>query len=364
MKILIIAHSFYEYNFGGAEYQLYLMSQYLIERGYDIHYLFLVKDVNNIPTEIEKIKLHPIQEKSRFVNRLIGRNFIRYKKEVETVLKAVNPEVVLHRNLSSIFYPIIKNSNIKTILHLAHKKDVSKFHFKFSRKIITEYLESKYRKYILKNVDYIIGQAKYQDNLLKQNFQRKCDLIIANFHPYPKEKIIKSDKIKILWIANWKKWKQPEIFIALAENLRHIDAEFIMIGRKVDSSWTKELINRIEKVQNLTYLGEKSLKETNEILAQGDIFVNTSLYEGFPNTFIQAWMRRVVVVSLNVDPDNVLKNNRLGFHSQQFDMMVHDVKELIENKKLRKKIVEKAQQYSFENYSLKNIDKIIERTLS
>jgi len=359
MKVLIIAHSFYKYNFGGAEYQLFLMAQYLIERGYDIHYLFLIKDKSIVPSKIENINLHPINENITFFNKVFGRVFIQYKDEVSKIIEKVKPDLILHRNLSSIFYPIIKNSNIKTILHLAHKKDVSNFSFKFSRKIITEYLESKYRKYILKNVDYIIGQAKYQDDLLKQNFRRKCDLIIQNFHPYPKEEILKSDKIKIVWIANWKKWKQPEVFIALAENLRHINAEFIMIGRKANDSWSEKLIGRINKIDNLNYLGEKTLEETNEILSKSHIFVNTSLYEGFPNTFIQAWMRKVVVVSLNVDPDSVLKNNKIGFHSQQFDMMADNVKELIENKKLREEYTENGQKYSFENHALKNVDKII-----
>jgi hypothetical protein len=44
-------------------------------------------------------------------------------------------------------------------------------------------------------------------------------------------------------------------------------------------------------VQNLEYVGPVSLEEVNVWLARSSIFVNTSLpRQGFPNTFIQAWL--------------------------------------------------------------------------
>ena len=50
----------------------------------------------------------------------------------------------------------------------------------------------------------------------------------------------------------------------------------------------------------------------NRLLARSHIFVNTSTHEGFPNTFIQSWLREVVVVSLQVDPDQVLERQQVG----------------------------------------------------
>ena len=42
------------------------------------------------------------------------------------------------------------------------------------------------------------------------------------------------------------------------------------------------------------------------------MFVNTSNIEGFPNSFLQAWVRGVPVVSF-FDPDGLITNKCLGY---------------------------------------------------
>jgi glycosyltransferase involved in cell wall biosynthesis len=127
-----------------------------------------------------------------------------------------------------------------------------------------------------------------------------------------------------------------------------------------NSKWQINFGETISNIKNLKYLGEKSQKEVNRILSKSHILVNTSKEEGFSNTFIQAWMRQVPVISLNCDPDDVLKKENLGFHSGTLKRLINDIRFLVENDDYRQKIGKRAMIYAKNNHSMKNAKKIIE----
>ena len=112
----------------------------------------------------------------------------------------------------------------------------------------------------------------------------------------------------------------------------------------------------MEGVDNLEYKGELSIEKVNDLLRESHLFVNTSLYEGGPpNTFVQAWMRETPIVSLNVDPDDIIRKNTLGFHSGSFEQMVKDVKFLIENEKVRQEMGRNAREYAIREHDIEKI---------
>lgn len=135
---------------------------------------------------------------------------------------------------------------------------------------------------------------------------------------------------------------------------------FVMIGKNSFSGRMKNIGAAIIQAKNIEYKGELPLHEVNRILSGSHILVNTSQIEGFPNTFIQAWMRKIPVVSLNVDPDDVIKKNKIGFHSGSFGQMVRDIQLLISDGQMREEMGERAQQFAFQNYSMRNMDKILD----
>jgi glycosyltransferase involved in cell wall biosynthesis len=164
-----------------------------------------------------------------------------------------------------------------------------------------------------------------------------------------------------MWVANLKSIKQPEIFIRIAKELHPVTgAEFIMVGKMQGSTiWCDRIKKNIKNTKGLDYLGGVSQEKVNDLLNQSSLLVNTSKVEGFSNTFIQAWMRKVPVISLHVDPDSLLQTKQIGRLSGKYEQLKQDVKELIENNELRKTIGENAYQYSTEHHSFENIKKIV-----
>jgi glycosyltransferase involved in cell wall biosynthesis len=65
-------------------------------------------------------------------------------------------------------------------------------------------------------------------------------------------------------------------------------------------------------LQNLTFVEHVPFLEIEAYFRAASLFVNTSVQEGFPNTFVQAWMHGTPVVSLSVDPGSVMSRHGIG----------------------------------------------------
>ncbi len=156
--------------------------------------------------------------------------------------------------------------------------------------------------------------------------------------------------------------KQPEIFIRLAEKIgQHRDVSFEMIGRINAGNWHQQINAAMAKTDRLNYVGELSHEEVNQKFCEGHILVNTSHFEGFPNTFIEAWMRRVPVVSLNIDPDHIIERNKIGLVSKTFDRLCEDLLYLIEHNGIREKMGMDAYHYAHANHSAeKMVSSVVE----
>jgi glycosyltransferase involved in cell wall biosynthesis len=133
-----------------------------------------------------------------------------------------------------------------------------------------------------------------------------------------------------------------------------------MVGRPGNSRRYEELHKHISEIPNLKYLGERSIEEVNQLLAESHIFVNTSIAEGFANTFIQAWMRKVPVVSVDADIDGLLRRQEFGLLGGSYEGMRDSVLNLIENDTRRESMGQEAKDYAFKYYSNKNIDMLLD----
>ena len=145
----------------------------------------------------------------------------------------------------------------------------------------------------------------------------------------------------------------------LAEALSDLkEVRFTMVGAlmasKKNQQWGDSLLKRIDETPNLDYVGQKTQDEVNELMAGAHVFVNTSRQEGFANTFIQAWMREVPVVSLHVNPDDVLGREKVGIHAGSEEQLCQAVRLLATNAIERREYAARARAYAARRHSLQN----------
>jgi glycosyltransferase involved in cell wall biosynthesis len=166
-------------------------------------------------------------------------------------------------------------------------------------------------KYGLRRADGIIVQSYEQKDILYDNFRLKST-VIKNFYPLNPLKLPASKRKNILWVSTIRHWKRPMQFIRLAESVPN--EHFVMIGGRGEAKYTglyHEVRKRAIKVKNLDFLGFQPFTITERAFEKCKIFINTSEYEGFPNTFLQAWSRGIPVISY-VDPDHIIRKHCLG----------------------------------------------------
>lgn len=336
---------------GGAELQQVLLARKLNEANFDVS--FIVFDFGQeSPGVVDGIKTF-----TAFRND--EPKGIRYSKIrlLWCALNQANADLYQIRGGFSFvgmmaFYCFLKRR--KLVYSIAIDSDID-----ISQAESVRFYDYRLIKFGIKLANAIIAQTEYQRNLLKSKFNRD-GLLIKNMYPLPPEKPEKEKPPILLWVATIRERKQPEMFLDLARAIP--EARFQMIGGPAPENpqYSGEIKRAAIVIPNLDFVGFVPYHKVEQYFDRASIFVNTSApdSEGFPNTFLQAWARYTPVVSLNCDPDEIICEKRLGFHSGTFEQAVNDVKLLLKNEKMRSEIGANGRKYVEEEH---DIEKIISR---
>jgi glycosyltransferase involved in cell wall biosynthesis len=345
---------------GGAEYQISLIIDALAASGrYDISYLARFVEPRGRARNYHAVRIGS----GEGIPRL---GYIMDARALYRELRKIDPSLIYQRvacAYTGICAAYARRRSIPLVWHVAHDTDVTPQVLDPGRNFLRVRLEKWAVNFGARHATRIVVQTHTQAELLQKNFARTADAIIPNFHPPAGETIDKSGPLTVLWIANLKLWKRPEVFVRLARCFRaNPQIRFLMVGapaaRSGKQRWQESLLSEISASANLEYLGYKSQSEVNELLGLAHIFVNTSTHEGFPNTFIQAWLRDVAVVSLSVDPDHVLERKQVGICAQSESGLAEAVRLLIENPDVRAGFIERGRDHAKECHSLRNAQEL------
>ena len=334
--------------FGGAETQIYLLTKELAKNtNFDIH--VIAGDYEQPKTEIrDNVTIHCNINKKRMggalsVLPMINKFFLFY------LLKKINADIYVQRAAGVItgllsFY--CKIFNKKFIYMVACEADTDE-------KITTLLgkLKTPIYRYGIKNAALVICQTQEQSNNLLKNF-KKTSIVI----PSPVYSIKKNERglssNNVLWVGRVNWIKRPELFITLAQNNPHLN--FTMICQSSQEQKYDIRINNLAKqTSNLTFIKYVPFDMVDAFFQKAIALVNTSDFEGFPNTFIQAAKNKTPILSLNSNPDGFITKSQCGFCTNgNFDKLNQYLNLLIDNKQLREKYAQNAYNYAKKNHDI------------
>ena len=353
-RIALVSPHHWAHSMGGAELQLRFLLEKLVSLDcYEIAYL--ARGTN------PKFSSDGYQIVSLARGRR-GGSWLRDAAPLVRSLAEFRPDVIYQRSGgvytgAAAWYA--RRAGIPLVWHIAHDTDVIPHSLAQGSLLRPDrWLEKRMLGLAIRAADRIIAQSAQQAKLLERHYRREAAAIVGNFHPSPPVKPKPPGPVVALWAANLKPVKQPEVMLRLARRLFATGIRLQVAGR-VRAGQYERLVDELRRLPNVEYLGEVAPERVNTLLDEAHLFINTSVMEGFPNTFVQAWLREVPVISLNVDPDGALSERGLGVHAGSEEHLAKCVRQLAEDAERRADMGRAARQYALKTHSLANIDDVI-----
>ena len=311
----VLAPEFEQYRIGGAQLQQTLLAKALVRRGFPVS--MVVGDYGQqdgaIWSGVRTYKAYSAHE---------GIPVVRFVHPRWTKLCAA-----MRRAAADVYYVSCAGGQVgqvamwaasngrRMIFRVASDADCDP-----DRVLISFWRDRKLYEYGLRRAAAILAQSVRQQELLHGNYG--VDSSVASSLVDAPESLLPFPErdISLLWVSNIQQLKRPEMFLELAQRLPACTAS--MVGGPLPK--TQHLYQHVgvcaARVSNLTFHGPLPYRATNQVFDRARLFINTSEIEGFPNTFLQAWVRGIPVVSF-FDPDGVIQREGLGHAVASLDEM-------------------------------------------
>ncbi len=221
-------------------------------------------------------------------------------------------------------------------------------------------------RYGLRNADLVISQNMRQTELALHNYNLKT-IQIPNCYPQPlanRSTQETSSANDILWVSTIREWKRPELFLAIARVFP--EQHFVLVGGAGSDPTEQRLFQRIieeaTEINNLDIIGFVPPDKIDKYFDKARIFINTSVSEGFPNTFLQAWARGIVTIStfsLRVAGNG----SPPGLYADTIEEIVEALGVLLSDEALRKQLSQECLDYYLRFHTVERVMDVLEESI-
>ena len=305
---------------GGAAVQAYGWIRGLSEVGQDIQVITNSFHSETLKDECKDIKLVPLYDQKKGIRwfRWIYYRFPYLYKRIKE-----NKPDYLYQGIptwtSFLFGIICRYLNIKYILRISND-------YLLDDRILKNY--SKTHRYFQKlgiRLSYcVLCQNDYQLGIIKKEYPNKIAIKITNpiFIKSIQSAVENQNRNYIAWLGLYQYQKNLKLLYDIAFSLKN---EQFLIAGKEESKCDEETLYylcKLRELPNVKFAGFLSREEVLPFLSKAKYLLNTSHYEGFSNTFLEAMsVGTPIISSKNVNPDSIINAHKIGIVYQDLNDM-------------------------------------------
>ena len=200
-------------------------------------------------------------------------------------------------------------------------------------------------RFALTHADLVVAQSPFQKQELLNKFGIEARLIRnpIDLHPMVETTPDAPASKRILWVGRADTFsKRADLCIELARRCPKLPFQMIMNSHDAHTfeKLSAQVPSNVEIVEQVPFV------KVDSYFNEARLLINTSAAEGFPNSFLQAAKYGKPIVSLKVDPGEMLSLHGCGICAQDnLEHMADVVETLVANRQYYNEISKRAARY-------------------
>ncbi|MGY6521480.1 MAG: glycosyltransferase [Mongoliitalea sp.] len=297
---------------GGASVQSLAWINGFGSLGFDVYLAKFVNSELDVKENYRWIKQAYLYNPTKLKKRLVWFTY-RFPRTYQAIKKSKCQFVYTSMpNWTSFFHGIIcKLLGIKHIIRTANDKNID-----FTLDKTIKWKDRVFINLAYLTSDLILAQNNFQYSELKRKFPKKRIEKIGN--PIVLKNSFLTPRIKmegyIAWVGNFRYQKNFKLLFEIAKS--NPQEQFKIAGKSLLNldSETSYYHEQLKQLSNVEFVGTIPQENILHFFKDAKFLLNTSRFEGFSNTFLEAMMTGLPIISpIHINPDKIITEFDLGF---------------------------------------------------
>jgi glycosyltransferase involved in cell wall biosynthesis len=207
--------------------------------------------------------------------------------------------------------------------------------------------------YGLSQSDPIFCQNQYQYDIIRARFPSKSIVMLSNWidvRGANSQINGLSERKYFAWVGRFVREKNMPCLLRLANELPNIEFRIAGVPGDGFDEETSGAVEGLRRCGNVVFVGYQTRPQISALLAGAYALLNTSHIEGFPRTYLEAWVTGTpIVTTREVDPDDIVSKHDLGAVASDHSGLTTAITSLLSRKDYND-LTKRCQRYVKENH--------------